>query len=124
MHRILYVDDDPIMREIVSAAVYRNRDMDVTFARNGTEAIALMEGSRFDLIVLDLVMPDRDGIDVFKMLRSREETRATAVAFVTARSREDEYRLMIEMGALAVLTKPLRPSDIQKNLAALLQHLP
>ena len=121
MPRVLYVDDDPFTREIVEIALRQIPSLDVALAENGTQALVMAANSDFDLIILDLVMPDLDGIEVLKALRGRPSTRNTAVAFATARGLEDEYQEMIQLGATAILAKPIGPSALQREIKSLLE---
>lgn len=124
MPKLLYVDDDAIMREIAEVALRRVPGLILSFAKNGAEAIALAESDQFDLIVLDLVMPDQDGINVLNTMRSRRHNRDTPVVFATARSTDDQYSTMFKLGAIGIIAKPLGPSALQLAISSLMQSLP
>jgi CheY-like chemotaxis protein len=121
MPRLLYVDDDSIAREITQVALQQIPGLDVVIAGSGTEALALATNGNFDLIVLDLVMPDINGLEVLKALRGQISTRGTAAAFATAREVGDEYQEMIQMGVTCILKKPLGPSALQREIKSLLE---
>ena len=115
---ILVVDDTPtnldIMREVLSPH-YR-----VRLAKNGREALILSQKQLPDLILLDIMMPDMDGYEVCRRLKSNPMLADIPVIFVTAMSEQDDERKGFDVGAVDYITKPIRPAIV---LARVKTHL-
>src|ERR1035437_10303704 len=86
---ILVVDDQPINVQLLKRKMERE-GMRVTAAYNGMEALASVQKELPDLILLDVMMPDMDGIEVCQRLQANETTRATPVIFITARPEKEK----------------------------------
>jgi CheY-like chemotaxis protein len=119
-HRILYVDDEPDMRDIVSHALGREPSFDVRSCGSGREALDIAAEWRPDLVLLDVVMPDMDGPTTLARLREIPAGQSVPVVFLTARSHSSEVERLMGLGAAGVIAKPFSPL----NLAATIQiHL-
>lgn len=104
--RILFVDDDPIMREF--AAVHLSTDAaKVTVGADGVEALKAVAEAEFDVILLDLEMPQMDGFEVLSRLRADERTRRTPVVVVTGREDVSAVDRAFQAGATSFLVKPI-----------------
>jgi CheY-like chemotaxis protein len=104
--RILFVDDDPIMREF--AVVHLSTDTAaVTVGADGIEAIKAVEAADFDVILLDLEMPNMDGFEVLSRLRADERTRRVPVVVVTGREDVTAVDRAFQAGATSFLVKPI-----------------
>jgi CheY-like chemotaxis protein len=104
--RILFVDDDPIMREF--AVVHLSTDAaQVTVGADGIEAIKAVAEAEFDVILLDLEMPNMDGFEVLSRLRADERTRRTPVVVVTGREDVSAVDRAFQAGATSFLVKPI-----------------
>jgi CheY-like chemotaxis protein len=101
--RVLVADDDPAIRTLVSR-VFARRGFDVVSASDGAEVIELLEGSTFDLLVLDLMMPKVDGIGVIEHLESRGG-RTPPILVMTA-AVPDILRRLPRTLVSSVITKP------------------
>jgi DNA-binding response OmpR family regulator len=101
---ILVVDDDLAILETTSMAL-TDEGYDVALAGNGAEAIQRLESRPFDLVVLDLGLPDRPGLDLLRDIRSRWP--ATGVVVVTGRSDTQTAVQAMSLGAREYLTKPV-----------------
>ena len=119
---ILVVDDEPqnirILREILKGE-YR-----VVAATDGAMALSLAESQLPDLIMLDIVMPDLDGFEVLRRLRSRTRTAAVPVVFVTSKGEISEKMDGYESGASDYVTKPLDPAFVTSVVHRLLAGRP
>lgn len=117
-HRILVVEDDEDMQENLRRILVGS-GYEVRLARNGAEAVALLESQLFHLILTDLVMPAMGGLQLLTEIRRRE--RNLPVVFLTAFGDRHTYMKATEMGAIEFLTKPFRADFllhlIQKILA-------
>ena len=112
LHRILVVEDDEDMRENLRRILVGAR-YEVRLARDGAEAMTLLESQPCHLVLTDLVMPGMGGLQLLSEIRRRE--RALPVVFLTAFGDRATYVKATEMGAVEFLTKPFR-ADILLNL--------
>jgi DNA-binding NtrC family response regulator len=101
--RLLLVDDEKAFVDILSKRIKR-RNIDVTKAYSGTEAIQALRGQEFDVAVLDLKMEDMDGIEVLKMLKIMDPE--LAVIMLTGHGSAEAAEQGIKLGAFDYLTKP------------------
>ena len=107
---LLIVDDESLNIELM-AAVFRD-EYEILFALNGEKALEIAVSGRPDLILLDVMMPDMDGLEVCRRLKSGPETKGIPIVFVTAQSRpEDEIRCL-DAGAVDFITKPVNPAVV------------
>ena len=110
--RILHVDDEPDIREIVDLSLGLNPDFEVRAAACGADAIAIAaEWSPF-LILLDVMMPGMDGPTTLAHLRKDPRTADIPVLFMTARAQEREVQQFIALGAQGVISKPFDPMTL------------
>lgn len=118
--KILIVDDEPDALEVLG---FKLREAGYTpiLAKDGTRAIAIAREKHPDLIVLDLMLPEVDGLEVCKILRRDPSTASIPVIMLTARAAEMDRVLGLELGADDYVTKPFSPRElvirIRKQLA-------
>jgi CheY-like chemotaxis protein len=117
--RILVVDDDPDIRALANQALSQDGHI-VTEASSGQEALTLIHAQAPDLLVLDLMMPVQDGLEVLRILRSRPETAALPVVVLTAMDDEVNTRAGFEFGATDYLTKPFSIPQLAARVRACL----
>ncbi len=110
---ILVVDDQPVNVQLLKRKLERE-GIRVQAAFTGQEALEIVEREKPDLILLDVMMPDMDGIDVCQRLQEREETRSIPVIFITARSSKESKLEGLAVGAVDYITKPI---DLDETLA-------
>lgn len=110
--RILYVDDEPDIREIAEMSLALNPEFEVRTAASGEEALTIAEQWRPQLILLDVMMPFMDGPETLARLRERPETQDIPVAFVTARAQRNEIQDFAMLGAAGVIAKPFDPISL------------
>jgi two-component system, sensor histidine kinase and response regulator len=111
--KILVVDDQPINVQLLKRKLERE-GLEVIAAYTGLEAINIVNEEMPDLILLDVMMPDMDGIEVCQRLQSREETRSIPVIFITARTTKESKLEGLGVGAVDYITKPI---DLDETLA-------
>ena len=111
--KILVVDDQPINVQLLKSKLERE-GLEVIAASTGIEAINLVNEEWPDLILLEMIMPDMDGIELCQRLQSREETRSIPVIFITARPTKDIKLEGLRVGAVDYITKPI---DLDEALA-------
>jgi DNA-binding response OmpR family regulator len=116
--RILLIEDDPRLAAMVSeylgVAGFR-----VTQAANGKSGLALHDRGTFDALVLDLMLPDMDGLEVCRLVRARAET---PILMLTARGDAMDRIVGLEMGADDYLPKPFEPRELLARLRAILRR--
>jgi two-component system response regulator ResD len=117
--RVLVVDDEPIVREILERYL-RREGFEVETAVDGPSAIEAFEASKPDLIVLDLMLPRIDGLEVFRRIRDRRN--GTAVIMLTARGEETDRVVGLELGADDYVAKPFSPREIVARARAVLRR--
>jgi CheY-like chemotaxis protein len=121
--RILHVDDEPDIREIVDMALGLNADFEVRACASGAEAIATAaEWSPF-LILLDVMMPGMDGPATLVQLRKNPRTADIPVLFMTARAQAREVEQFIALGAQGVISKPFDPMTLAFSVRSHLQAI-
>ncbi len=111
--KILVVDDQPINVQLLKRKLERE-GIQVVAAYSGLEALESVNRDKPDLILLDVMMPDMDGIEVCQRLQSSEETRSIPVIFITARSSKEGKIEGLGVGAVDYITKPI---DLDETLA-------
>ena len=117
--RILIVDDDPVMRRLTKGAL-QNDGYVLTEAANGREALELVRRAAPDLVILDFVMPELDGLDVLRVLRADPTTVSLPVLMLTSQADEDSTRAGFEVGATDYLTKPFSSPQLSARVRACL----
>lgn len=117
---VLVVDDSRVMREMVCACLKPNGSIRPTQASSGLEAIEQLSLKSFDLMVLDLNMPDIGGIEVLEFVRGQDKLRALPIIVVTTRGDESSRSAAIAAGATRYMTKPFTPEGILGEVTALL----
>ena len=110
---ILVVDDQPINVQLLKRKLERE-GIQVSAAYNGAEALQLVKQVKPDLILLDVMMPDMDGIEVCQRLQAEESTRSIPIIFVTARTSKEGKIEGLGVGAVDYITKPI---DLDETLA-------
>jgi CheY-like chemotaxis protein len=119
LRTILYVEDDPDIREVVTMALELVGGFEVTVAGSGREALIAVDGSTPDLILLDVMMPDMDGPTTLERLRSRPELADTPVIFITAKVQANEIEYFKSLGAVDVIAKPFDPVTLASHVQAI-----
>ena len=111
----LVVEDEPEIADLVKFHLERE-GVDVTVTRSGRRALELARKSIPDLLVLDLMLPDLDGLEVCRRLKENDETKKIPVFMLTARGSEADIVAGIEMGADDYVTKPFSPRVLMARL--------
>ncbi|MGC8838512.1 MAG: response regulator [Anaerolineae bacterium] len=117
--KILVVDDDPSALKLIGYTL-RREGYEVTTAADGMEALTLVRHERFDLIILDIMMPGMDGYEVCRRLRANPQTAAVPVIMLTARSMVKDKVSGFRSGTDEYITKPLLPHELVSRVRALL----
>ena len=119
--RILHVDDEPDIRELVDMSLSLNPDLEVRACSSGAEAIETAAEWSPYLILLDVMMPGMDGPTTLTKLRNNQQTSGIPVVFMTARAQAREVEQFISMGAQGVISKPFDPMTLASQVQGHLQ---
>jgi DNA-binding response OmpR family regulator len=117
--RILICDDDPTVRSLVRVSLQDAR-YTLREAGDGEECLEIVQRERPDLIVLDLSMPRRDGLEVLATVRADAALARTLVLIMTARSTTTDRDAALRLGADAFLPKPFSPAVLARRVQDLL----
>jgi DNA-binding response OmpR family regulator len=115
---ILVVEDDPALGDVVTTAL-RDEGMDAKLAHDGDEAMRLVDATNPAAIILDLMMPKRDGFSVLRELRADGRIATLPVIVVTAIFGLSERMYATELGAADYVTKPFELDDLVARVRAL-----
>jgi len=116
--RILVVDDDPHIREVICFALEK-AGMDIEAAADGAAALRRFDRKAADLIVLDVGLPEMDGLEVCRQLRRKSDV---PILFLSARDEEIDRILGLEMGGDDYVTKPFSPRELVARVNAVLRR--
>jgi two-component system chemotaxis response regulator CheY len=120
MAEILVVDDSKVMREMLMACLRGLEGVSFTQAASGLEAIEQISLKAFDLVLLDLNMPDIGGVEVVEFIRGQDQLRALPIIVVTTRGDEASRERALGAGATRFMTKPFSPEVILAEVRGLL----
>ncbi|MBW1721529.1 MAG: response regulator [Deltaproteobacteria bacterium] len=109
--RILIVDDDEMvliaLQELLGPEGY-----EIEAVSRGLEALKKLDEKKYDLIMLDVIMPEMDGYELCRRIRERDEHKETPLVFLTAKSRDEDQAKGMEAGADQYLPKPISPDKL------------
>ncbi|MDT8286396.1 MAG: response regulator transcription factor [Elusimicrobiales bacterium] len=120
-YRILAVDDDRIIRNTISTALTKF-GMLVTTAENLSEAKQKVTSEPFDLVIMDRVLPDGDGVQMCAFLKDKPVLKAIPVLMLTGKVETDDKVLGLQLGADDYLTKPFALTELRARIEALLRR--
>jgi DNA-binding response OmpR family regulator len=115
---VLVVDDEPTVREVVVGYLRRDGHQ-VTEAEDGPTAVRLLEREEFDLVVLDMMLPGVNGLDILRRIRSMGDT---PVIMLTARAEESDRVAGLELGADDYVVKPFSPRELAARVNGVLRR--
>lgn len=118
---VLVVEDDPKMADLIRLYLERDHHQ-VVVSHNGQEAVEIARQRRPDLIVLDLMLPGLDGLDVCRTLRA-ESRHEVAIIMLTARSTEEDKLIGLNLGADDYVAKPFSPRELVARARAVLRRV-
>ncbi len=116
--RVLIVDDEPNIIELVSLYL-KNEGYEVLFAENGEEALDLFFANPPDILILDIMLPDIDGLEILRKIRKESQV---PVIMLTAKESEVDKVVGLELGADDYLTKPFSPRELAARVRAVLRR--
>ena len=118
---ILYVDDEPDLREIAAMALELDPDIAVTTCASGAEALDVLSTMKPDLVLLDMMMPVMDGPMTLAAIRERFG-KAIPVVFITARTSPADVEALVAAGAQGVIPKPFDPMKLTAQVRFFIDH--
>ncbi len=115
--RILVIDDEP-ENQLLIRTILRGEGYEVETRDDGVSGLAVLERERFDLVLLDVMMPDLNGLQVFERMQSNERLRCVPVIMLTALAQRRDYEQALALGVKDYITKPFEPSELIVRLRA------
>lgn len=116
LKKILYVEDDLDIQRIAQIALEKVGGFEVKICSRGQEALDEVTGFNPDLVLLDIMLPEMDGLSILAALRQNEATAQIPVVFMTARVQADEVEEYRRRGAIDVIFKPFDPMTLSGKL--------
>ena len=117
--RILIIDDEPGLLILLTKMLTRI-GAETKTALNGADGLALLDTEPFDLLILDLMLPDMDGFDILKQIRQNPAFDILPVLILSARADPEDISKGLELGADGYLTKPYLPNTLTGRVRTLL----
>ena len=111
-NHLLIVEDDELVQSLL-AAYMKGEGYKVSYAGTGKEMMATLNAENIDLILLDLGLPDEDGLTLTRQIRARS---SIPIIVITQRQSREDRLAALELGANDYLTKPFNPEELQKEL--------
>lgn len=115
---ILLVEDEPVIRELVRSML-SDGPVQVECASNGVDGLKLAKSRSFQLILMDVVLPQMDGITVCRMLKSDPSTASVPLYMLTAKARKSDIETAVRAGANGYIQKPFRSTELMDLVAKL-----
>lgn len=119
MNKILIVDDEPNIVMTLEYA-FKRKNFQVFIARDGSEALEIMEKAIPDIVILDIMMPKVDGFQTLNYIKRQEKFNNIKVVFLTAKTKIDDIEKGLQMGADLYLTKPFSVKKVVSEINQLL----
>jgi len=117
--KVLIVEDSPTMRQLISFALKRLRDISIIEASDGVDGLKKLAAEKFDLIFTDINMPIMDGLKLVSLLRNDVNYKQTPIIVITTEGAQEDRERALALGANDYITKPIQPNkilDIAKSM--------
>lgn len=121
MFKVLIVDDEEDILDLL-AYNFEKEGYEVHRATNGIDAIEIAQKIIPDLVMLDIMMPNKDGVETCRLLRAMPQLKDTSIVFLTARTEEYSELAGFEVGADDYITKPIKPRILMSRIKAILRR--
>lgn len=118
---ILVIDDDDGVREIIQFSLEAATDWEVLTASSGKEGLAIAYRALPDAVLLDVMMPELDGIATFGQLSANSLTCKLPTILLTAKVKSSDRQQFLDLGVTGVITKPFKASDLVNQIKTILQ---
>ncbi len=122
--RVLIIDDEESIQTVVQFGIQMVAGWDVLTASSGSQGIQTAQTEQPDVILLDLMMPEMDGIATFKLLQSHPQTEQIPVIFLTAQVQTSEKHQFNDLGVSGVIAKPFNSLDLPDQIVKILHWQP
>ena len=115
MTRILLAEDEDVLRMLIVDTL-EDEGFQIDEATDGEEAVELAQLSKYDLILLDYMMPGKTGLEVIQTIRENEMNKQTNVMMLTAKSQQSDQKAAMDAGANYFFTKPFSPMELAEKV--------
>ncbi len=119
LKKILYVEDEPDIRDIATLVLENVGGFEVKAVENGKVALEMIESYSPDLVLLDAMMPEMDGPTTLKEIRKKEACRDIPIAFLTAKLMDSDIKAFLKLGAIGVIAKPFDAMSLSEQVLEL-----
>ena len=119
LERILYIEDENDIRQVARLALELVGKFNVTACGSGEEALAVFGNQHFDLVLLDVMLPEMDGTEILRSLRSAPGGENLPAVFMTAKVQPHEIATLKDLGALDVIPKPFDPMKLPETIRSI-----
>ena len=119
-HKVLIIDDNTMNAEMLKE-VFEQIGQSSVVAYSGKKALELVEKEKFDLILLDIMMPEMNGFDVIKNLKSKPSTKDIPVIFISALDQTDDIVKGFDLGSVGYITKPFKIEELKARILSILK---
>ncbi len=118
---ILIVEDSSTMRSLIASTLEDVGDYEITEAASGFEALKILPGHSFDIIITDINMPDINGLELINFVKKHPSYQETPLIIVTTEKSKEDRKKGMALGANAYITKPFDPEELQNAVKNLLE---
>ncbi|MEA5626773.1 response regulator [Nostoc sp. UHCC 0251] len=118
--QILVIDDEDDIRQLIQTCLEIMGGWEVLTATSGNQGLILAQSSQPDAILLDVMMPDMDGLTTFQKLQANQTTKHIPVILLTARGRNNDKQIFNELSVKGIISKPFNPQKLADQVAAAL----
>src|SRR6188474_968056 len=119
--KALVVEDSPTMRQLIVFALSRVRNLKVTEADDGVDALKKLSGQKFDILITDINMPMMDGLKLVSMVRRDEVHKDIPIVIITTEGAQEDRQRALSLGANAYITKPIQAPQVIATVKELLK---
>ena len=120
-YNVLIVEDSPTMRQLISFALKRLREIRIVEASDGVDGLKKLSAERFDLILTDINMPIMDGLKLVSLVRTDSNYNSTPIVVITTEGAQEDRERALALGANDYITKPIQPNRILEVAKRLLK---
>lgn len=120
-YKVLIVEDSPTMRQLISFALKRIREIRIVEANDGVDGLKKLSTEKFDLILTDINMPIMDGLKLVSLVRNDANYRDTPIVVITTEGAQEDRDRALALGANDYITKPIQPNRILEVARTLLK---
>ncbi len=120
-HRILIVEDSPTMRQLLTFALKRLRNTDITEAQDGMDGLRKVTSDDYDLALVDINMPVMDGLKLISLIRQEQRLQSMPIVVITTEGADEDRERALALGADEYLTKPIQANQVLQVAKGLLK---